>query len=119
MKLRSFGLPSPEINMLSSNWCRTMTRGVLRLALNLLRSYEDASDVYQEAFLRVHRNLHTFRFDCSFQTWLYRIVGNLCVDQIRRRRIRKEEPTVVETGDGFVDRMEVVAEHRSLGEPRT
>jgi RNA polymerase sigma-70 factor (ECF subfamily) len=41
---------------------------VLRLAMNLLRSPEDARDVYQEAFLRVYRSLDTFRFDCSFQT---------------------------------------------------
>ncbi|MGA8030216.1 MAG: sigma factor, partial [Bryobacteraceae bacterium] len=44
------------------------------MALNLLHSQEDARDVYQEAFLRVYRNLQKFRFDCSFSTWLYRIV---------------------------------------------
>lgn len=40
-------------------------QSVLRLALNLLRSPEDANDIYQEAFLRVYKNLHAFRFDCS------------------------------------------------------
>ena len=45
---------------------RLYDQPVLRLALNLLRSQEDARDVYQEAFLRVYRNLHAFRFDCSF-----------------------------------------------------
>ena len=40
--------------------------------------------MYQEAFLRVYRNLHTFRFDCSFHTWLYRIVTNLCLDPLRK-----------------------------------
>ena len=77
---------------------RTYDQSVLRLAMNLLRSPEDARDVYQEAFLRVYRNLHTFRFDCSFHTWLYRIVTNICLDQLRRRKVRKEEPSVVETG---------------------
>src|SRR5690348_3640102 len=81
-------------------------QSVLRLALNLLRSPEDASDVYQEAFLRVYRNLHTFRFDCSFHTWLYRIVTNLCLDHLRKRKVRREEPTVVETSEGPVDRMD-------------
>ena len=47
---------------------RAYDQSVLRLAMNLLRSPEDARDVYQEAFLRVYRNLHTFRFDCSFHT---------------------------------------------------
>ena len=60
---------------------RLYDQNVLRLALNLLRSPEDANDIYQEAFLRVYKNLHTFRFDCSFHTWLYRIVTNLCLDR--------------------------------------
>src|SRR5215212_6947919 len=89
---------------------RTYDQSVLRLAMNLLRSPEDARDVYQEAFLRVYRNLHTFRFDCSFHTWLYRIVTNICLDHLRRRKVRKEESTVVETPEGPVDRMEVVQE---------
>ena len=42
---------------------RAYDQSVLRLAMNLLRSPEDARDVYQEAFLRVYRNLHSFRFD--------------------------------------------------------
>ncbi len=81
-------------------------QSVLRLAMNLLRSQEDARDVYQEAFLRVYRNLDSFRFDCSFHTWLYRIVTNICLDQLRKRKVRKEEPAVVETADGPVDRMD-------------
>ncbi|MGH9594431.1 MAG: RNA polymerase sigma factor, partial [Bryobacteraceae bacterium] len=44
---------------------RAYDQSVLRLAMNLLRSPDDAQDVYQEAFLRVYRNLHNFRFDCS------------------------------------------------------
>src|ERR1700693_5246442 len=57
----------------------------LRLALNLMKRPEDARDVYQEAFLKVYRNLHRFRFECSFYTWLYRIVTNVCLDHLRRR----------------------------------
>jgi RNA polymerase sigma-70 factor, ECF subfamily len=93
-------------------------QSVLRLALNLLRSPEDASDVYQEAFLRVYRNLQNFRFDCSFHTWLYRIVTNLCLDHLRKRKVRKEEPTLLDTGDGAVDRMEIVPEQRVEGDPQ-
>lgn len=93
-------------------------RRVLRLAMNLLRSVEDAYDVYQEAFLRVYRNLHSFRFDCSFHTWLYRIVANLCVDQLRKRKIRREEPAVVETAEGPRDRMDAVPEERAQGDPQ-
>jgi RNA polymerase sigma-70 factor (ECF subfamily) len=93
-------------------------QSVLRLALNLLRSPDDATDVYQEAFLRVYRNLQSFRFDCSFHTWLYRIVTNLCLDHLRKRKVRKEEPTLFETSDGPVDRMEIVQEQRVEGDPQ-
>jgi RNA polymerase sigma-70 factor (ECF subfamily) len=96
---------------------RAHDQSVLRLAMNLLRSPEDARDVYQEAFLRVYRNLDSFRFDCSFHTWLYRIVTNICLDQLRKRKVRKEESAVVETSDGPVDRMEVFEEEAAHANP--
>lgn len=71
---------------------QTHDQAVLRIAMNLLRSPEEARDVYQEAFLRVFRNLDSFRFDCSFTTWLYRIVTNICLDHLRKRKVRREEP---------------------------
>jgi len=97
---------------------RAYDRSVLRLALNLLRSPEDAYDVYQEAFLRVFKNLHTFRFDCSFHTWLYRIVTNLCLDHLRKRKVRREEPSVIETEEGLLDRTDSIQEERALGDPQ-
>jgi RNA polymerase sigma-70 factor, ECF subfamily len=97
---------------------RSYDQSVLRLALNLLRSQEDASDVYQEAFLRVYRNLHSFRFDCSFHTWLYRIVTNLCLDHLRKRKVRREESPVVSTGEGTLDRLDSVTEERADGNPQ-
>jgi len=96
---------------------RAYDQSVLRLAMNLLRSPEDARDVYQEAFLRVYRNLHSFRFDCSFHTWLYRIVTNICLDQLRKRKVRKEEPAVVETTEGPIDRMEAFEEDAAEADP--
>jgi len=97
---------------------RSYDQSVLRLAMNLLRSPDDAQDVYQEAFLRVYKNLHSFRFDCSFHTWLYRIVTNLCLDHLRKRKVRREEPTVLTTAEGPLDRMDSVAEERADGNPQ-
>lgn len=91
---------------------------VLRLAFNLLRSNEEAYDIYQEAFLRVHKNLSKFRFDCSFHTWLYRIVTNLCLDALRKKKVRKEEQAVIETSDGPKDRLELAAEDRAELDPQ-
>jgi RNA polymerase sigma-70 factor (ECF subfamily) len=97
---------------------RQYDQNVLRLALNLLRSPEDANDIYQETFLRVYKNLQTFRFDCSFSTWLYRIATNLCLDALRKRRVRREEDTIVETSDGVLDRMDTIEEVRAENNPQ-
>jgi RNA polymerase sigma-70 factor (ECF subfamily) len=97
---------------------RAYDQKVLRLAMNLLRSPEDARDVYQETFLRVFRNLNNFRFDCSFHTWIYRIATNICLDLLRKRKVRKEEPPVLTTPDGTVDRLESAPEQRADLDPQ-
>ena len=97
---------------------RAYDQQVLRMALNVLRSPEDARDIYQEAFLRVYRNLPKFRFDCSFSTWLYRIVANLCLDQIRKRKVRKEDAAAVDTAGGEVDRFQFLKEQRADVDPQ-
>jgi RNA polymerase sigma-70 factor (ECF subfamily) len=67
---------------------RQYDRAVLRLAVHLTGSQEDGQDIYQEAFLRAYINLARFRFQCSFYTWIYRIVTNLCLDHLRKRNSR-------------------------------
>lgn len=59
---------------------------VLRLALHLTGSQEAAQDIYRDAFVRAYRNLPRFRFECSFYTWLYRIVTNVCLDRLEKNR---------------------------------
>src|ERR1035441_3228577 len=66
-------------------------RDVLRIALNILHKPEDARDVYQETFLKIYRNLPRFRFECSFYTWMYRVVTNVCLAHLRRRNTRPED----------------------------
>ena len=97
---------------------RSYDQQVLRLAMNLLRNPDDAHDVYQETFLRVFRNLGSFRFDCSFSTWLYRIATNLCLDQLRKRKVRRTEPAEVQTEEGVMDRLESMPEARPAGDPQ-
>lgn len=97
---------------------RSYDQQVLRLAMNLLRNPDDARDVYQETFLRVFRNLGNFRFDCNFSTWLYRIATNLCLDLLRKRKVRRTEPAAVETEEGVLDRLETVPEARPAGDPQ-
>lgn len=61
---------------------------VYNLAFRLTGNHDDADDVAQEALLRAYTSLSSFRGDSSFSTWLYRIVTNAGLDEIRRRRRR-------------------------------
>ncbi|MBI2681737.1 MAG: sigma-70 family RNA polymerase sigma factor [Acidobacteriales bacterium] len=79
---------------------RQYDQAVLRLALHLTGSESDAQDIYQEAFLKAYRHIGNFRFECSFYTWIYRIVTNLCLDHLRRRKTRREDAPVVADGEG-------------------
>ena len=91
---------------------------VLRLALHLTGSEHDAEDIYQEAFLKAYRYIGNFRFECSFYTWIYRIVTNLCLDQLRRRKTRREDHAVVVDRSGDeVDLLAAVSDNRSFSNP--
>src|SRR5205807_5018015 len=79
---------------------RHYDHSVLRLALHLTGSESDAQDIYQEAFLKAYKNLGSFRFECSFYTWIYRIVTNLCLDYLRKRTVRKEDSGVTVDSEG-------------------
>ncbi|MEA4905043.1 MAG: RNA polymerase sigma factor, partial [Petrimonas sp.] len=46
---------------------------------------QDAEDVVQESFVKVYRNLHTFRNESKFSSWLYRIVYNTAITQSRTK----------------------------------
>jgi len=58
-----------------------------RVARHLVPSDDDAQDIVQEAFLRVFRSLERFDYQYNFSTWLNRIVTNLAIDHLRRRRL--------------------------------
>jgi len=73
---------------------------VLRLAIHLTGSEEEGQDIYQEAFLRAYINLPRFRFECSFYTWIYRIVTNLCLDHLHKKNSRDRDVTTVVSPDG-------------------
>src|SRR6516164_4549509 len=66
---------------------RQYDQPVLRLALHLTGTEQDAQDVYQDAFLKAYKNIGNFRFECSFYTWIYRIVTNLCLDHLRKKNV--------------------------------
>jgi RNA polymerase sigma-70 factor (ECF subfamily) len=57
------------------------------VALGMVRNREDARDICQEAFLRMHRGIKTFGGEARIYTWLYRIIHNVAIDHLRRRRV--------------------------------
>jgi RNA polymerase sigma-70 factor (ECF subfamily) len=66
-------------------------RRVFAIALGLVRDEQDAREIAQEAFLRVHKGLAQFHGGSSFFTWLYRIVTNLSIDLMRKPSRREAE----------------------------
>lgn len=58
---------------------------VYRIARRIVHSHEDASDMAQEVFIRVHRALPRFAARSALRTWLFRITVNLCLDFTSRR----------------------------------
>jgi RNA polymerase sigma-70 factor (ECF subfamily) len=66
----------------------------LNVAWQLLRNYEDATEVAQDAFVRVYRNIGSFRGESAFTTWLHQIVVNLARNRHRWWKRRGKQTTV-------------------------
>jgi RNA polymerase sigma-70 factor (ECF subfamily) len=60
-------------------------RKTYTLAYRLMGNHADACDASQEALVRIFTRLHNFRGDSAFSTWLFRVVTNTCLDELRRR----------------------------------
>jgi len=82
---------------------RLYEKKVYNLAYRMCGNHEDASDLSQEAFLRVFQSLKDFRGQSSFSTWLYRVVSNVCLDELRQRGRRPtisiDEPIAGDKGE--------------------
>jgi RNA polymerase sigma-70 factor (ECF subfamily) len=93
-------------------------QAVLRLAMHLTGSESEAQDIYQEAFLKAYKSVGNFRFECSFYTWIYRIVTNLCLDHLRKRQVRKEDAPVATDAHGeSYDLLDRVPDGRASANP--
>jgi RNA polymerase sigma-70 factor (ECF subfamily) len=88
-------------------------RRAFGVAMGMFRNPDDAMDVVQEAFIRVHKHLPRYQSECAFFTWLYRIVKNLCIDHYRKHgsKIR------VEYEDDW-RRKDILAEHAVVADMR-
>ncbi|WP_303722127.1 RNA polymerase sigma factor [Malonomonas rubra] len=68
---------------------RQNSERMIQLAWRMVNHRQDAEEIVQEAFLRFHRSLDRFRGDSLVSTWLYRTVSRLCIDYLRRERIKR------------------------------
>jgi RNA polymerase sigma-70 factor, ECF subfamily len=68
---------------------RRYQRQVANLIYTNMGNQSDVEDIAQEVFIRVYRSLPQFKFNASFFSWIYRITVNLCIDEIRKRKIRR------------------------------
>lgn len=57
---------------------------VYNLALRMLKNREEAEETAQDVFIKIFKSLDSFKGDAKFQTWLYRIAYNTCLDRIKK-----------------------------------
>ena len=74
---------------------RAYAPSMMRTARRILRSEQDAEDALQQAFLKLHRGIGNFDFKAKFSTYVYRIMMNVCLDMIDKRK-RQVEQTPIE-----------------------
>ena len=83
--------------------------GALRQAYRMLSDQAEAEDVAQDAMLRLWKQAENWRAgEAKASTWLYRVVHNLCIDRIRRRRPQvpvEDAPEPVDPDPGVLERM--------------
>lgn len=72
------------------------------VAFGVMGNKHDAGDMTQEAFIKVFKNIGKFNFQSAFNTWLHRIVKNVCIDELRKRKRRSvlSLDATINSGDG-------------------
>lgn len=63
------------------------SRPVHSLILKMVHSKEDAEELAQDVFIKVFRNLPSFKADCCFSTWIYRIAYNTAISELRKKKL--------------------------------
>lgn len=63
-------------------------KAVFFLILKMIRDADDAEDLTMEAFAKAFKNLHRFKKDYTFSTWLFRIATNNTIDFIRKKKLK-------------------------------
>ena len=75
----------------------------ITIAHRICGNMQDAEDVVQESYLKAYRNLHSFRSESKFSTWLYRIVYNTAVTQTKIQMWANNRETQMEEVSHLVE----------------
>ncbi len=62
---------------------------VYNLSLNYLQNAQDAEEVTQDVFVKVHEKIDTFKAKANLKTWIYRITINQCLDFLKAKKRKK------------------------------
>ncbi len=79
-------LDAGETNLFSY-FLNRYSNSIYLLILRIVPTKEDAEELTQDTFLKAYRKLDTFKGDCSFSTWLFRIGYNTAISFVRKRKI--------------------------------
>jgi RNA polymerase sigma factor (sigma-70 family) len=75
-------------------------KAVYFMILKMIRDADDAEDLTMEAFAKAFRNLHKFKKDYTFSTWLFRIATNNTIDFIRKKKLKTMSLNTTMSDDG-------------------
>ncbi|MBP1676447.1 MAG: polymerase, sigma-24 subunit, subfamily [Bacteroidetes bacterium] len=93
---------------LFSYFLNSYSHSVFTLIVRVVQSKEDAEELTQDTFLKAFRKLDTYRGDCSFSTWLFRIGYNTAISAVRKKKIvfpAIDEYVIDTVADEDVDRL--------------
>ncbi|MCC5920886.1 MAG: sigma-70 family RNA polymerase sigma factor [Cyclobacteriaceae bacterium] len=100
-------------------------KAVYHMILKMIRNVDDAEDLTIEAFAKAFKNLHKFKKDYTFSTWLFRIATNNTIDFIRKKKLEtmslnstfkndSGESVNIDVEDNNLDPMEVAIKGQKI-----
>lgn len=78
---------------------QTYMKQAYDVAFSIVGNHDDADDVTQEAFVKVHRSIVAFRGDSGFSTWLFRIVTNCSLNRLKQRKRKQRREVELAVAD--------------------
>lgn len=82
--------------------------GLFAFIYNMVKNKQLAEDIFQESFIRVIKNIRTYKEESNFKNWLFRIASNLCKDHWKKKSTQNEVYEEINDESGHVDFIEMI-----------